>query len=128
MRNKVVLHFIGGRIRKGTSEDFFPNKDRFHFQDNDQPGIHQIRVADLKAIFFVKTFEGRPEYNECHDIERSGFGRRIKVCFKDGETQIGYTQGFSPGRPGFFVFPADPDSNNERIFVSASATSQIELL
>ena len=82
----------------------------------------------LKAVYFVKTYEGRPAYNERTDIERIGFGKKIKILFKDGETQIGYTQGYTPNRSGFIVFPADPESNNERIYVVTAATSKIEFI
>jgi hypothetical protein len=38
----------------------------------------------------------------------------------------GYTSGYSPDRPAFFVFPADPQSNTERIFVVTAATGHVE--
>ena len=63
-----------------------------------------------------------------------GHDKLTTVCqlhmrrFKDGETQVGYTQGFSPSRPGFFFFPADPDGNNKRIFVVNAATSDVRFV
>ncbi len=36
---------------------------------------------------------------------------------------VGTTQGYQPGRVGFFVAPADPHSNTERCFVIAAATT-----
>ena len=126
MLSNVVLHFRDGKVSKGTTEDFFPNKPSFHFKDMERPGNLVIPISSLKAVFFVKSYTGQPAYNERSDVDRAGFGRRIRVCFKDGEVQEGYTQGYSPGRPGFFVFPCDPQSNNERIFVISEATEQIE--
>ena len=127
MLNTVVLHFSDGKVRKGTTEDFFPNKPTFHFRDNESGMTQVIQLQTLKAIFFVKSFEGKPDYDERDDVERgAGFGRRIRVSYNDGEVQEGYTQGYSPGRPGFFVFPLDPESNNDRIFVVSEATSKIE--
>lgn len=128
MLNSVVLHFKDGVIRKGTTEDFFPNKPTFHFNDLDRGDHLVIPVSSLKAVYFVKTYEGQSEYDERNDIDRSGFGRRIRVSFQDGEVQEGYTQGYSPGRPGFFVFPRDPQSNNERIFVVSDAADNIEFV
>ena len=52
-------------------------------------------------------------------------GKRIQVKFKDGEVLIGYTSGYSPDRMGFFVFPSDPDSNNEKVFVVAAAAANV---
>lgn len=58
-------------------------------------------------------------------MERTGLGKKIQVDFKDGEILVGYSQGFTPNRPGFFVFPADPESNNDRIFVFTAATKAV---
>jgi len=128
MLNNVVLHFKDRKIRKGTTDDFFPNKPTFHFNDLERGETQVIPVSSLKAVFFVKCYDGNPEYDERGDIDRSGFGRRIRVSYKDGETQEGYTQGYSPGRPGFFVFPCDPQSNNDRIFVVSDAAEDISFV
>ena len=110
---------------KGETNDFFPNKDFFHLVCKGSGETLEIDLFELKAIYFVKTFEGNPDYNERHDIERAGFGKKIQVQFKDSETVIGYTQGFSPNRPGFFLFPVDASSNNDRIFIVNSSTEEI---
>ena len=128
MLNTVVLHFNTGIIQKGTTDDFFPNKDMFHFRENDRGEIREIRLGDLKAVYFVKNFDGDPNYQERDDVARVGFGKKIRVNFKDGETQVGYTQGFSPDRIGFFVFPVDPASNNDRVFVVKSATDKVQFI
>jgi hypothetical protein len=41
------------------------------------------------------------------------------VVFKDGETIVGSTTAYDGARPGFFMTPADPQSNNDRIYVVA---------
>jgi hypothetical protein len=128
MLNKVVLHFVGGKIQKGTTEDFSPNKETFHLKDSDSGTNTQINFPNLKAVFFVKSFAGDPAYQEKTDTERAGFGKKIRVVFYDNETQIGYTQGFAPNRPGFFIFPADPNSNNERIFVITKSTREVQFV
>jgi len=128
MLNKVVLNYNGRSVRKGTTDNFFPNKDVFHVRDNGTGEVFEVNFAALKAVFFVKTFEGNPDYRERIDVERTGFGKKIRVLFKDGETQIGYTQGFTPNRPGFFVFPVDETSNNERIFVITASTKEVQFI
>jgi len=115
-------------LRKGTTSDFFPNKDRFHLTEKESGEVREIRLRGLKAVFFVKSFEGDPAYRENQELERAGFGKRIRVRFHDGETQVGYTQGFSPTRPGFFFFPADPNANNERVFVVNAATADVRFV
>lgn len=128
MQNKVVLHYLGGELIKGRTADFFPHKDFFHLTDKENGQTQRIDVSELKAVFFVKEFEGDPAYREEQDLERRGFGRKIRVVFRDGETIIGYTQGFSPARQGFILFPGDPRSNNDRIFIVTRATEEIFFL
>jgi hypothetical protein len=128
MQNKVVVHMADGALLKGTTADFFPNKATFHLQEEGAGESHSIDVASLKAVYFVKSFAGRSDYREKPDVERAGCGRKIKISFNDGEIQFGYTQGYAPNRAGFFVFPADPESNNDRIYVITAATGKVELL
>ena len=128
MHNKVVLHFLSGKIVKGITEDFFPNKDSFHIHDSDTEKISEVAVSQLKGVFFVKTFEGEKDYKERQDIERRGLGKKIEVKFEDGESIVGYTSGFSRDRKGFFLFPSDPGSNTEKIFVVIDATKQIAFI
>lgn len=128
MMNLVVVHDSNGRILKGKTGDFSPNKDVFHLQEQNNDEMLQIHMHDLKAVYFVKSFEGNAKYTEKNDVERNGFGKKIRVQFEDGEVQYGYTQGYTPNRPGFLVFPCDPDSNNERIFVIAGATENVQFV
>lgn len=131
--NKVVARFADGRMVKGMTADFFPNKDLFHVVVTASPAGTQpveIRMQDLKALFFVKDLDGNPDYRERKgfDPARPPVGRVIKVVFKDGEILVGTTTGYQPGRPGFFLIPADPSSNNERCYVVSAATEEIGFL
>ena len=132
--NKVVARFSDGRLVKGSTSDFVPAKEFFHIAPADaakgtKPTL--VQVKDLKAIFFVKDFEGRPDYTPKNEFEgdRAPQGRKIKVVFADGEVIVGTTQGYQPGRAGFFMVPADQADNNiERCYVVSAATSEITLL
>ncbi|GBE31890.1 hypothetical protein BMS3Bbin05_00793 [bacterium BMS3Bbin05] len=128
MQNKVVVHYLDHKIIKGNTGDFFPHKQHFHLAVNETNEVIIVEIKDLKAIYFVKSFEGNPDYREKGNVGRSGVGKRIKVVFKDGETTFGYTQGFSQDRIGFMVFPADTESNNERIFINKAATEDISMV
>jgi hypothetical protein len=128
MQNTVVVHFPNGTLLKGVTQNFFPNKEKFHVTDMDSGDVLEVPIAELKAVFFVKSFEGDPAYRERIDVERAGFGKKIQVDFNDGETLLGYSHGFTPNRSGFFVFPADPRSNNDRIFVITAATKDVRFL
>ncbi len=127
--NRVVAHFQDGRLLKGFTNDFLPAKDRFHVAAEDaSPGTKplEVRLAELKGVFFVKTFAGEPERHRSNDPSAGRApGRKIKVVFKDGEVLVGTTQGFDRTRPGFFVVPIDPASNNERCFIVAAAVADV---
>jgi hypothetical protein len=131
-RIKVVVRFANGKILKGYTQDFFPNKDRFHLFPTGKPdalGV-DVFVKDLKAIFLVRDFAGDPQYRERKKFVNGEkpSGRKLEVTFLDGELIVGYTFGYDRNRPGFFVLPADPKSNNIRVFVVASAVRQVRQL
>ena len=128
MKNQVVAHFADGRILKGWAVDFFPNKPNFHLEKEGSGETLDIQVAELKGVFFVKTFQGNPGAKSRSDVERAGMGKRIQVDFSDGETLVGYTSGYSPARAGFFVFPADPDDNNDKVYVVTAATKTVNFV
>ena len=133
--NKVVARFRDGRLVKGSTSDFVPTKESFHVAAADAaPGTKPqlVHVKDLKAIFFVKDFTGRPDYTPTNAFESDrtpAASRKIKVVFADGEVIVGTTQGYQPSRPGFFMVPADAASNNiDRCYVVSAATSDVTLL
>ncbi len=133
MRNKIVVHHADGGVSKGFTNDFMPNKDFFHLVPMDAPADFKpvaIKIQGLKAIFFVKEFKGNSQYRDKKEFDSNKpvTGRKIKVVFRDGEIVIGTTQGYEPGRPGFFVIPADPQSNNDRCFIVNSATSAVSFI
>lgn len=131
--NNVVARFADGRIIKGTTADFSPAKDLFHVimsASSAGTGPVEIHKKDLKTLFFVKDLVGDPRHVEknAFDPAHPPAGRRIKVVFKDGEILVGTTTGYQPGRPGFFLVPADAESNIERCYVVTAATQEISFL
>ena len=137
MLNKVVARFKDGSIIKGNTNDFSPLKKHFHLEvlggqviDVDVAFLKalEIDLAELKAAFFVKDFEGNKTYNEEYGDIVVGAGRRVQVTFTDGEVIIGFALSYSPDRLGFFLVPADKKSNNARIYVINSSTRKVEFL
>ena len=125
-RAKVVARYRSGKILKGFTQNFFANKDVFHLFPPDNPSSGQsmgIPVRDLKAVFFVRDFVGDPSYHEqkrFDELERPQ-GHPVEVTFWDGEVMVGTTLGYGQGRSGFFIIPADPKSNNIKVFAISSA-------
>ena len=131
--NKVVVRYLDGRTLKGFTTNFMPNKDTFHLTPSaEKPGTEAqtVNINDCKAVFFVKDFTGKSDYQDKKEFppRATAGGRKIKVVFEDQEVLIGTTQGYQPGRPGFFLFPADPDSNIDRCYVVASSTLAITFI
>ncbi len=127
---KVVVHFSNHRVVKGYTQDFFPNKPLFHLRPVDSASAGEameILLKDLKAIFFVKDFQGNPGYKDKKEFisKEQSSGRKVEITFVDGEILIGTTLGYDPKRVGFFVFPADPGSNNLRVFALSAAVRNV---
>ena len=120
--NLVVAHYHDGRLFKGKTFDFSPERPTFFVQPAvDLPGSHPqlVNVNDLKAVFFVRTVDGFPDRdNVMPNFMHPGPGERVVIVkFTDGEILLGATLTYAEERPGFFIRPADRDSNNVRIFI-----------
>jgi hypothetical protein len=123
--NQVVARFLDGRIIKGQALDVDPSRPTFHIRPRARPAM-EVRLADLKALFFVKDLTGDPKRVEGMSIEsedtRARGAHAIEVEFADGERVVGLTVRYPPVRPYFYVLPADESSNNLRILVNRAAT------
>lgn len=126
MESRVVARFRDGRMVKGTTTNFAPGKPSFHLAAVDRTVI-EIKLTELKAVFFVRELNGNPGYREVKAFEQRNYGQRIACRFGDGEVLLGTTQGYDPHRPGFFVIPADPKSNNERVYVVNAPDLRVNL-
>jgi hypothetical protein len=122
--NRVVVALLDARRVRGfvygfdcNAEDFFV----FPSEGADRSYAQQVEVVHCKAIYFVKSLEGNRDYRENKTEIPAGSrvrGRRvIHIEFHDGERLVGTTESYNPRRPGFFMYPVDPRSNNQRIFV-----------
>ena len=131
--SKIVIRYLDGRILKGTTRNFFPNKPVFHVNRHGGSGagdVIEVSLDYLKAIFFVRDFTGNAKHVERKQLasgERAQ-GRLMEVACKDGEVIVGTTTGYDPKRPGFFLFPIDPSANNARVFLVASAVRTARFL
>lgn len=127
---RVVARFADGRLLKGTTQDFLPNRPTFHLIPADGGPTVDVRCDQLKAVFVVRSLDGNSER-----AGLSGFleapastaqGKKVAVLFRDGELMCGYTLSYQPGRAGFFLFPVDAEGNNIRVYVVVTATREIK--
>lgn len=130
-----------GIIRKGYLNNFSPDGDSLTFEELETDTSCSISMASLKAIFFVRTFEGDPEYREHKSYGiRKPRGKRVFIKFRDGENMVGFLQGPVPwnrgfflyrsqgSSPGFFIVPADEESNNIKIFVITGSVDDVTVV
>jgi len=125
----VVARFLDGRVLKGTTQDFAPQKPIFHLSVWGEPTAKALAVpiGALKAVFFVHSYEGDSKHVENQDLANAkGQGRKIVVTFLDGEVISGFTTGYSNDKPGFFVIPGDARSNNARVYVVSASVKRVE--
>ncbi len=137
-QNLVVAKYRDGRMIKGITYNFGANKMVFHVipisQENEgkiKKGV-EIPISDLKAVFFVKSLEGRKGPitldRVLEEEKEEASALKVKVTFHDGEILIGMTYGYSRDKQGFFMVPLEKNSNNLRIFVIFHSTREIEIL
>lgn len=129
MSARVVARYQDGRLVKGISMDVDPARPSFHVRPPEGRAV-EVRLADLKALFFVRTLDGDPERNEVLKADPADSRARgstlVSLRFTDGEEMMGLTIRFPPNRPYFFIVPVDPASNNIRILVNRDAVAAME--
>ena len=127
---RVVVRYTDGKTLKGTTGDFRPASPRFHLIPADGSAVVDVRVDQLKAVFFVRDFAGSSERTKLRGFltapAETTQGKKVAVLFRDGELACGYTLTFSPDRAGFFMFPSEAASNNLRIYVVTAATAEVK--
>ncbi|MFG0252164.1 MAG: DUF6982 domain-containing protein [Phycisphaerales bacterium JB038] len=122
-----MARFKDGRVLKGTSLDIDPNKPTFHVR---APGAaaEQVRLEDLKALFFVRSLEGDPQRDDATEADpgdpRLRGSTLVELTFADGERIVGMTNRYPPNRAYFYVVPVDAASNNVRILINRAAVTE----
>lgn len=135
---KVILRFIDGKMLKGYIRDLKIAEEYLYLED-ESANRHKVRLKELKAIFFVKRFEGVRGHQEKKDFpESSTAARHVFVKFKDGETIMGSMEGEVSWQRGAFretmkeraftIVPVDEDGNNIRIVVITTAVQDVAMV
>jgi hypothetical protein len=128
---KVVARYADGRVLKGTTSNFSTERSTFamHLAGPSSTGpLEHVSVSDLKALFFVRDFDGDPRRQDRRDFVNQPLRRAVAVTFFDGEVLVGASWTHESARDGFFLFPADPQSNNLRVYVVSASVASIEKL
>lgn len=142
--DKVVVQ-AGGKVFKGYIESHqweelegllvqglrrLPDVLRLRCAKDDT--FHEIPISGLKAVFFVKSFEGQGNRNDLKFFSNAPMvhGIWVQLQFKDGEIMEGIVLNgmHHLTEPGFFLHPTDPDANNKLIYVLKSALADFRVL
>jgi len=138
---KAVARFMDSRLVKGYVTDFSIESNTIIFNDQQTRQEIHVPIVELKAIFFVKNFEGSNKHVERKTFGiRKNLGKKVFVKFRDNETLVGFIEGQVPwdkgfslaklGKKvkGFFLIPVDEDSNNDKVFVVGSAIQDVTII
>lgn len=125
LKSSVIKGFVempaAESIEAFLSDEIRSTPAVFKIRRLDSDAVEEIPVADAKAIFYVKSFEGDAERRALffHSRGRIMQSVWIRVEFIDGEVMEGLID--NTGRflcdPGFFMRPTDPNSNNRLVYV-----------
>jgi hypothetical protein len=129
---KVVVRKLDKELIKGyVNPANFLAATEVEFLDR-EGHLTAIPLSAVKAVYFVRDFEGDPER-----LERKAFLRRpkldglwVRLTFKDEEVLEGILPNnlLALDARGFLVTPADLSSNNLRIFIPRNALAGLEVL
>ncbi|MDP3028631.1 MAG: ATPase, T2SS/T4P/T4SS family [Deltaproteobacteria bacterium] len=129
--NKVVVRFLDGRMIKGWCLSFNQQKPSIKVESIDRATTYDIKWDDLKAVFFVREFEGlagaADDSIQLQASPVSAVGRHVQVEFVDGEVIQGYAEALKTGLRGIFITPLDRKSNNLRIFIPKTAVKNVQM-
>jgi uncharacterized protein DUF6982 len=125
---KIVVHFLDHSLVKGHARFFFHHQ--MHLLMQTLEGEERlVPFSEIKAVFFVRSFTGdrRRQDKKKFGPESPRFGQEVRVIFLDGEILLGRSVGYRPEERGFYLKPADPESNNEVVYVPQSSVREVSV-
>jgi len=142
---KVVAHLRNGEVVKGHLEVASPADaekllDQAFSSSTCQVPIRlpasgddvSVALEELKALFFVRTFEGRKEHREVRFFEKNPpiKGLWVGVRFYDGEYLEGIVRNalYLLVSPGFILKPPDAESNNQSLYIVKHSLTEFRVL
>ncbi len=129
-RQKLVVRTQKGEVFYGTSYDLNRKMPGFHLDLQNVQGESlnrtiQIPFETIKAIFYVKSFDGHFLSGESEATAQPG-ERPIAVKFTDGEVIIGRpVHGQWSEEPRFYLWPEKQNGNNMMILIERNAVKSI---
>ncbi len=138
---RVVARFVDGRVLKGYMKKFSAEADSIDISEVGSGKEHHIPTVDLKALFFIKSFEGNSKHRDKKAFGVSGHkGKKVYIKFNDRESLMGFVEGTIPWEKGFFLSnsarhakgffmqPVDGDGNNEKVFIVGTSVEDVTVM
>jgi hypothetical protein len=133
MSEKVVIQLADRRIKGyletpdwNTIEELLSHAppgspETFRIRRLETDIVEEIPTRDIKAVFYVNSFDGDPEHKALNFHTRAPIvhGIWMRLQFRDGEIMEGIVHNSTRYLvdPGFFLVPTDPGSNNKLVYV-----------
>lgn len=120
---KVVLRYLEGRVVRAYAPLFEEGSDPVPAADISGVPLF-VPLSQLKAVFFVRTFTGNPDYDTrqaADPIPIKGSGRPVLIQFADGERVLGEVHETSDLTKGFYLTVLDPEDNNLLAYVNPAS-------
>jgi len=129
-RQRLVVRYLDGRCQYGVCFSLNQKEAGFHLDLADTAGMSQgetqyVRFSDLKAVFLVKSFDGKYDKNVRYR-EWTPEGHELVIEFQDGEVIRGFSlHRYDPLDARFHLIPSDPTTNNISVLVERSAVKNV---
>lgn len=127
---QVVLYYLSGQVVQGWLLEWDMTKEGFHFikrNGGPQPGEEYVRFYELKAIAFVRDFDGEITKNLL-SLKTPRNGHHVFLIFADGEEMSGYVLEWEPNGNKFYFFPHARGLNILFLLVEQNAVAELKLL
>ncbi len=128
---KVVIHTRDHKIHRGFSKKEFIGKNVKILDESGNESTFPLK--DLKAIFFVKEFNGDPAYDEVLFLkkEKPRPWLWVHVEFEDGEMiegKIRNSEEIINSSDGFFVWISDEYANSESVYIVKNSIHKFKIM
>lgn len=129
-RQRMVVRYADGRCEYGVCFALSVKDTGFHLDlvdQNETPlaETKHVRFEDLKAVFLVKSFDGKFDKTASYK-EWNPEGGELVVQFNDGEVVRGFSlRRYDPDELRFHLIPLDPTTNNVSILVERTAVAAV---
>jgi len=144
-RLKIVAHLRTGKLMKGYADLPLPTDTagvlaavpmslpkQVSIETLDTAKKHSVALSSLKALFFVKSFEGNSQYAEIKffNVEPKIEGLWVHLTFTDNEKTEGIVHNSLSflTEAGFLMKPPDPNSNNQAVYVLKESLTQFRVV